>query len=268
MHTQTKISNRLTALFDTQKKNLLNIYFTAGFPALADTVTILKALEKAGVDMIEIGMPFSDPLADGPTIQQSSEVALANGMSIKKLFEQMEGIRQHISVPIMLMGYLNPVMQYGVEAFCRKAAEVGIDGLILPDLPFDEFNEFYSSYFEENNLSNVFLVTPETSDSRLKQIDESASGFIYAVSTNSTTGGGKDLKSAEAYFQKLKDTKLKNPLMIGFNINNKENFDFACQYASGAIIGSAFVKAIKGSKDLEKDIISFVNSIKIGNIKS
>ena len=262
MHTQTKIANRLTALFETKKKNLLNIYFTAGFPALEDTITILKALEKSGVDMIEIGMPFSDPLADGPTIQQSSEVALENGMSIKKLFEQLAGIRQHISVPIMLMGYLNPVMQYGVEAFCRKAAEVGVDGLILPDLPFDEFNEFYSSYFEENNLSNVFLVTPETSDKRLKQIDESASGFIYAVSTNSTTGGVKDLKQAAGYFQKLKDANLKNPIMIGFNINNKENFDFACQYASGAIIGSAFIKAISQSKDLEKDVLDFVEGIK------
>ncbi len=262
MHTQTKIANRLTTLFETKKKNLLNIYFTAGFPALEDTVTILKALEKSGVDMIEIGMPFSDPLADGPTIQQSSEVALENGMSIKKLFEQLAGIREHISVPIMLMGYLNPVMQYGVAAFCRKAAEVGVDGLILPDLPFDEFNEFYSSYFEENNLSNVFLVTPETSDKRLKQIDESASGFIYAVSTNSTTGGAKDLKQAEGYFQKLKDANLKNPLMIGFNINNKENFDFACHYASGAIIGSAFVKAIKDSNNLENDVQNFVAGLR------
>lgn len=262
MHTQTKISNRLTALFDSQRKNLLNIYFTAGFPAIDDTVKILKALEKAGVDMIEIGMPFSDPLADGPTIQQSSATAIDNGMSIRKLFDQLTNIRQHISVPIMLMGYLNPVMQYGVEAFCRKAAEVGVDGLILPDLPFDEYNEFYSSYFEENNLSNVFLVTPETSESRLKQIDGSASGFIYAVSTNSTTGGSKDLKQAEAYFQRLQDSKLKNPLMIGFNINNKENFEFACKYASGAIIGSAFVNTIKGSKNLEQDITKFIGSIK------
>lgn len=263
METAFKIKNRLTSLFEKKSKNLLNIYFTAGFPALEDTVTIMKALEQSGADMIEIGMPFSDPLADGPTIQQSSEVALENGMSMKKLFEQLQGIRSQVTVPIILMGYLNPVMQFGIENFCKAAAAVGVDGIILPDLPFDEFNELYAPYFEANNLSNVFLVTPETSPSRMKLIDDAASGFIYAVSTNSTTGGGaKDLSLASAYFQKLKDADLKNPIMIGFNINSKENFDFACQYADGAIIGSAFIKAIKDSTNLPQDIEGFVRGIR------
>ncbi|TAH25208.1 MAG: tryptophan synthase subunit alpha [Cytophagales bacterium] len=262
METLMHIKNRLTDIFEASNKPLLNIYFTAGFPALEDTVLILKALEKAGVDMIEIGMPFSDPLADGPTIQESSEIALQNGMTIKKLFEQLEGIRNHISIPIMLMGYLNPVMQYGIKNFCESARKVGVDGIILPDLPFDEFNEFYAKYFHENQLSNIFLVTPETSTQRLHQIDRSASGFIYAVSTNSTTGGTKDLTHAASYFERLNNEKLNNPIMIGFNINNKENFRYACNFANGAIIGSAFIKMLKESKNIEADIIQFVDSIK------
>lgn len=263
MQTHLKIQNRLTELFEKKSGNLLNIYFTAGFPALEDTTIILKALQDAGADMIEIGMPFSDPLADGPTIQQSSEAALENGMSIKKLFAQLKDLRSEITLPIILMGYLNPVMQYGIENFCKSCAEVSIDGIILPDLPFDEFNEFYAPYFEAHQLSNIFLVTPETSPRRLAQIDDSASGFIYAVSTNSTTGASsKDISSAATYFQKLKDADLKNPLMIGFNIHDKQTFDFACQYAKGAIIGSAFIKAIKDSKNLTYDINNFVKNIK------
>lgn len=262
METQTVVKNRLTELFKVKQKSLLNIYFTAGYPSLNDTVPIIKALEKAGADMIEIGMPFSDPLADGPTIQQSSEVALKNGMSIKILFEQLKEIRKEVKIPILLMGYLNPVMQYGVENFCKKASEVGIDGLILPDLPFDEYLVSYKETFESNNLSNVFLVTPQTSEERLKKIDESTQGFIYVVSTESTTGNTKNIFQADDYFKRIQNSGLKNPFMIGFNIKDKETFQFASQYANGAIIGSSFINAIKDSQSLEKDILAFVSTIK------
>lgn len=264
MDTKVKVSNRITELFGKKKEGVLNIYFTAGFPQLNDTVKIIKALERSGADMIEIGMPFSDPLADGPTIQQSNDVALENGMSIKKLFEQLRGIRKEVNIPILLMGYLNPVMQYGVENFCKEASAIGIDGVILPDLPMDEYNEFYRDIFEANNLSNVFLVTPNTSDLRLAKIDEYTNGFIYVVSTESTTGNSKDVTQAEGYFKKIKDAGLVNPTMIGFNINDRKSFDFACKYANGAIIGSAFIKAIRESNDLDKTIESFVASIKKG----
>jgi tryptophan synthase alpha chain len=259
---KTKIKNRLTELFSTKKNNLLNIYFTAGFPKLDDTVTIIKALEAAGADMIEIGMPFSDPLADGPIIQQSNEAALKNGMTVKILFEQIKNIRKEIKIPILLMGYLNPVLQYGIEDFCKKCNESGIDGLILPDLPIQEYNEMYRELFEANNLSNIFLVTPHTSVSRLKLIDESSQGFIYVVSTDSTTGNTKNITDAELYFKRIKDENLSNPVMIGFNIRDNASFRFACTYSNGAIIGSAFIKMIKDSNNLEKDIRSFVSGIK------
>jgi tryptophan synthase alpha chain len=262
MTTKTKIKNRLTELFKVRKNNLLNIYFTAGFPKLNDTVTIIKALEAAGADIIEIGMPFSDPLADGPTIQQSNEAALKNGMTIKILFDQIKDIRKEVKIPILLMGYVNPVLQYGIEDFCKRCHEIGIDGLIIPDLPLQEYNEMYRELFEANNLSNVFLVTPHTSVSRLKLIDESSEGFIYIVSTDSTTGNTKNINEAEHYFKRIKDENLSNPTMIGFNIRDNASFRFACNYSSGAIIGSAFIKVIKDSKDLEKDIKTFVSVIK------
>ncbi|MFL5730258.1 MAG: tryptophan synthase subunit alpha [Cytophagaceae bacterium] len=262
MTTKTTIKNRLTELFKSRNNNLLNIYFTAGFPSLNDTVTIAKALEGAGADMIEIGMPFSDPLADGPTIQQSNDIALKNGMSIKLLFEQLRDIRKEVKIPILLMGYLNPVLQYGMEDFCKKCYETGIDGLIIPDLPIQEYNEMYRGLFEANQLSNVFLVTPHTSVSRLRLIDESSQGFIYIVSTDSTTGNTKTVYDAEHYFKRIKDESLTNPTMIGFNIRDNASFRFACTYCNGAIIGSAFIKMIKDSKDLVKDIKSFVSSVK------
>jgi tryptophan synthase alpha chain len=262
MTTKTKIKNRLTELFKVRKDNLLNIYFTAGFPKLNDTVTIIKALENSGANMIEIGMPFSDPLADGPTIQQSNEAALKNGMTIKILFDQIKDIRKQVKIPILLMGYLNPVLQYGIEDFCKRCNEIGIDGLIIPDLPLQEYNEMYRELFEANNLSNVFLVTPHTSVSRLKLIDESSEGFIYIVSTDSTTGNTKNINEAADYFKRIKNENLTNPTMIGFNIRDNASFRFACTYSNGAIIGSAFIKVIKDSKDLEKDITSFVSSIK------
>lgn len=257
------MKNRITELFEKKQKDILNVYFTAGYPKLNDTVTIIELLEKSGADLIEIGMPFSDPLADGPTIQASGDVALNNGMNIKKLFEQLEGIRSKVNVPIVLMGYINPVLQYGFEAFCKKAAEVGVDGLILPDLPHMEFKEFYEPHFRSNNLSNIFLVTPQTSPDRLAKIDADSSGFIYVVSTNSTTGNeARDTEGMVSYFERIQSAGLKNPTLIGFNIKDQVSFERACKYSNGAIIGSAFIKALEASSDLETTITSFVAGIK------
>jgi tryptophan synthase alpha chain len=262
MDTKIQLKNRLTTAFSENQKPLLNIYFTAGYPALEDTLPVLRALQKSGVDMVEIGMPFSDPLADGPVIQRSSEIALENGMTIKGLFQQIKDMRKEIHIPVLLMGYINPVLRYGVEKFCEDAAAVGVDGVIIPDLPVREYIEDYEEIFQRNNLSNIFLVTPHTSPERLKLIDEHATGFIYAVSTDSTTGNTKDIRQQEGYFTKLKASGLKNPIMIGFNVRDKESFCFAADYANGAIIGSAFVKAITGSKNLEKDIDVFIRNIR------
>ncbi len=262
MTTSTKVENRLTSLFEKKSKGLLNIYFTAGFPKLDDTLTIIKALEESGTDLIEIGMPYSDPLADGPTIQESNIVSLDGGMTMKILFKQLEGLRKLTDIPVLLMGYLNPVMQYGVEAFCKKAAEVGVDGIILPDLPLDEYIEKYKELFEANNLSNVFLVTPHTSENRIRLIDAHTQGFIYIVSTDSTTGNAKDITGSEAYFKRIESYKLKSPKMIGFNVKDNASYLFAAANANGAIIGSAFIKAIQNSKNLKEDISKFVKMVK------
>lgn len=268
--------NRINKLF-AEKKNLLSIYFTAGFPALNDTTIILNELQKAGVDMIEIGIPFSDPLADGPIIQHSSEVALKNGMSLKLLFQQLASSQlstRNSQLPLLLMGYLNPVLQFGVENFCKKANEIGIDGVILPDLPMDEYLSEYKGIFDKYNLKNIFLITPQTSEKRIRYIDKHSDGFIYMVSQSSTTGTpllspqrGEALlpkggDGAGSYFPRIKAMNLKNPLMIGFGISDKKSFDGACEYANGAIIGSAFIKVIENSKELNKDIHKFVNNIK------
>jgi tryptophan synthase alpha chain len=262
MEVQAKISNRLTALFEKKDKNILSIYFTAGFPKIDDTVTIIKSLEESGVDIVEIGMPFSDPLADGPTIQQSSQAALKNGMNMKLLFEQLKDIRSQVKIPLLLMGYLNPVMQYGIENFCRKAQETGIDGVILPDLPVEEYVESYKELFESYNLSNIFLITPNTSPERIRLIDQNSCGFIYIVSTDSTTGNTKSIKGQEGYFKRVRELKLKNPGLVGFNVHDNESFNFACQCAGGAIVGSAFIKAIANSQSLAKDVKGFVASVK------
>lgn len=264
METNISVSNRITELFKNKKEGILNIYFTAGFPRLEDTVTIIKSLEKAGADMVEIGMPFSDPLADGPTIQESSLVALKNGMTLKKLFDQLKDIRKEVKIPLLLMGYVNPVMQFGFENFCKKAHEVGIDGVILPDLPFHEYQEQYKELFESYNLSNIFLVTPNTSPERMRAIDETSNGFIYVVSADSTTGNTKDVTNAESYFKKIQSAGLKNPTLIGFNIKDHRTYTFASQFANGAIIGSAFIKAINNQSDLVKCIENFVVSVKKG----
>jgi tryptophan synthase alpha chain len=256
--------NRITELFQ-KKKEILSVYFTAGFPGLTDTIPVLNGLLDAGVDMIEIGVPFSDPLADGPVIQHSSEVALSNGMTLKMLFRQLEGIRNtKPQAPLLLMSYLNPVLQYGMEAFCKNAQYCGIDGVIIPDLPLQEYLDEYKTLFEGYGIINVFLITPQTSDARIRLIDEHSKGFIYMVSSASTTGGTLPQQTAQfSYFERIHKMNLKSPLVIGFGISDHEGYTNACRYASGAIIGSAFIKAIAETKSLEKDIIRFVKSIRI-----
>lgn len=257
-----QMNNRINQLFEKKQSNILSVYFTAGFPNLNDTVEIIRELEKNGVDLIEIGMPFSDPTADGPTIQRSSEKALKNGMSLNLLFDQLKDIRKSVQIPLILMGYINPVYQYGIERFCKKCAEIGIDGTILPDLPLNEYNEFYQLAFEANNLHNVLLITPQTSEARIREIDEASSGFIYMVSSASTTGAGKKVEDFHRdYFERVQNMKLKNPRLIGFGISDQATFKNACDFANGAIIGSAFVNAIEKSSALEKDISTFVKGI-------
>jgi tryptophan synthase alpha chain len=252
--------NRIDQLFQNKSEKILSIYFTAGHPGLLDAIPIIKSLEKSGVDMIEIGMPFSDPMADGPVIQESSQVALNNGMTLKFLFEQLKSIRNEVKIPLLLMGYLNPVLRFGFEKFCKKCKEVGIDGLILPDLPFDEFEEKYQSVFEENSLYSIFLVTPQTSTERIKKIDSLSKGFIYLVSSFSTTGSGKGISKSQDYFERIKDMTLKNHKIIGFGIKDRDSFYTACNYANGAIIGTSFVKAM-GEGFTENKVEEFVKSI-------
>jgi len=256
------MNNRINKLFQEKKEGILSVYFTAGYPELDDTKTIIQELVKNGVDLIEIGMPFSDPVADGPVIQHSSLIALQNGMSIRKLFNQLENIRQSVDIPLILMGYINPVLQYGAEAFCQKCKEIGIDGLIIPDLPLDVYETEFKSVFEANNLHNIFLITPQTSDERLRKIDEVSTGFIYMVSSNSTTGAKTSVSDFQKlYFERVNSMTLKNPRLIGFGISNAETFRNACQYASGAIIGSAFVKVLDGTETIEQKVSDFINSI-------
>ena len=243
-----------------EKKKLLSIYFTAGYPTIDDTATIIQNLEKAGVDMIEIGLPFSDPLADGPTIQASSTQALKNGMTTQKLFEQLKDIRKSVTIPLIAMGYFNPILQYGVEAFCKKCQEIGIDGLIIPDLPVAIYNEQYKTTFEKYGLVNVFLITPQTSVERINFIDAISNGFIYMVSSASVTGSQSGFGDEQTnYFKRIADMKLKNPQIVGFGISNNETFTQATTYAKGAIIGSAFIKHL--TTNGVNTIDTFVKSI-------
>ena len=254
--------NRIEQLFQEKKNNILTVYYTAGFPKKDATIPILETLANSGADLIEIGMPFSDPLADGETIQKSSEIALQNGMSIQVLFEQLQGIRQKVSLPLVLMGYLNPVLQFGIENFCEKCAEVGIDGLILPDLPLQEYEEQYKTLFEQYRLYPIFLITPQTSEARIRKIDTLSKGFIYVVSQASTTGtklGVSDTQ--EQYFERIRAMQLQNPLQIGFGIADASGFQKACSYAQGAIIGSAFIKYIQEREDFTQASAEFVASI-------
>ncbi|WP_224998335.1 tryptophan synthase subunit alpha [Cesiribacter sp. SM1] len=262
----TAIQNRLDTLFQEKAENILNVYFTAGYPSLNDTLPVLKALEKGGADIIEIGLPYSDPVADGPTIQASNQKALDAGMTMKLLFEQLKDLRNEVSVPVVLMGYFNPVLQFGVERFCQKCAEVGIDGLILPDLPMYEYREFYKPIFQQYGLHNIFLISPQTSEARVREIDENSSGFIYMVSSASITGAKKGITEEQIrYFERINAMNLHNPRLIGFGISDRESFQLASRYAKGAIIGSAFINLLTGSQNLEHDIIQFVKSIKENN---
>jgi tryptophan synthase alpha chain len=246
--------NRINKLFQTKKKNILSVYFTAGYPQLEDSVAIIEELVANGVDLIEVGMPFSDPMADGVVIQQSSHVALQNGMSIKKLFSQLENIRTKVDVPLVMMGYLNPIMQYGFENFCKDCQRVGVDGLIFPDLPMMDYLNEYKEITERYGLEFIFLITPETSEDRIRLIDENTNGFIYMVSSAATTGEQKSFSSKLDYFNRINAMGLKNPRLIGFGISNKETLDTVCQYSSGAIIGSAFIKVLEQTKDVKQGV--------------
>ena len=259
--------NRLKEIFQKRATKLLSIYCTAGYPQLDSTLEVMKALQQNGADMIELGMPYSDPLADGPVIQMSNSIALKNGMTISKLFEQLKGFRRNsplgdggISIPVILMGYMNPVLQYGFEKFCADAAAVGIDGLILPDLPPYEFETGYGAIIKKYGLDFIFLVTPETSDDRIKKLDNLSSGFLYAVSSSSTTGSNK-AANTEDYLKRLRKLELKNPILVGFGISTKRSYDAVCQYADGAIIGSAYIKALENNADVKAATKSFLSSI-------
>jgi len=259
---------RIGEMFKRKNKAVVNVYCTAGYPRLDSTLKVMKALQENGADMIELGMPYSDPLADGPIIQASSTIALKNGMTIKRLFEQLQDLRKSPSLggvgeelPVILMGYMNPVLQYGFEKFCADAASVGIDGLILPDLPEYEFEMEYGAIIKKYGLDFIFLVTPETSEERVKKLDELSTGFLYAVSSSSTTGSDKNMSAVNTYLQKLKNLQLRNFILVGFGIKDKATFDAACRHADGAIIGSAFIKALDGETDEQQSVKQFLKSI-------
>ena len=257
--------SRLKTLFNYKNKKVLNVYCTAGFPNLESTMQVIHALADNGADLIELGMPYSDPLADGETIQESSAVALRNGMTIQVLFDQLKDLRKNTeeskinTIPVILMGYLNPILQFGFERFCVTAASVGIDGLILPDLPEHEFQEEYGAIIKKYGLDFIFLVTPETSDERIRTLDKLSTGFLYAVSSSATTGSDKDFDAVEVYLKKLQDMKLSNPVLVGFGIKDKQTFQSACKYANGAIIGTAYIKALKN--DVKTDTRNFLSEI-------
>ncbi|HKM94630.1 MAG TPA: tryptophan synthase subunit alpha [Prolixibacteraceae bacterium] len=256
--------NRLQQKLNDKKENLLSIYFTAGYPQLNDTGIIIKELEASGVDIIEVGMPFSDPVADGPTIQASSLKALNNGMSVSLLLKQLKAIKNEVNIPILLMGYINPIWKYGVEKFMADCEDAGVSGLILPDVPLDEFKTNYQALYEKHKLSSVFLITPQTSNERIKAYDEVCTGFIYMVSSASTTGSDKiaDQQKQETYYNRVKSLGLKNSTLIGFNIKNKTSFNRACSYSSGGIIGSAFIKKISEEGELKANTNEFILSIR------
>ena len=255
--------NRIDKVFRESVGPILNIYATAGYPKLEDTRTVVRALAESGVDIIEIGMPYSDPVADGETIQESNQIALEQGMSVEKLFSQLNGFREEVDTPVILMGYVNPVLQYGVERFCQKCAEVGIDGLILPDLPMSEYLSDYKEMFDRYGLYNIFLITPQTSEERIRYIDEHSNGFIYMVSSASTTGAKTGIsEEQQAYFSRIASMNLKNPRLIGFGISDRASFIKASEQASGAIIGSAFVKLLGRANNLREEIGAFVKGIK------
>jgi tryptophan synthase alpha chain len=255
--------NRLEKLFQTKKQNILSIYFTAGYPELNNTLSIIKELDKSGVDMIEIGMPFSDPVADGPVIQRSSEKALHNGMTLNLLFDQIASVREITDLPLIFMGYINPVFKFGIENFIHKCNEIGIDGTIIPDLPVEEYRKSYETLFEKYNILNIFLLSPQTPDERIAYLDSISRGFLYIVSTAATTGAINNFDASQiTYFKKLNDLNLKTPRLIGFGISNKVTFNQACKYSNGAIIGSAFIRSLNENGTFPETIHRFIEKIR------
>jgi tryptophan synthase alpha chain len=254
--------NRINQLFNNKQKNILSVYFTAGYPKPEDTVPVLKALQSNGIDLVEIGIPFSDPIADGPVIQQSSHIALQNGMSIRKLFSQLTDIRAQINIPLVMMGYLNPVMQFGFENFCRECSRVGVDGMIIPDLPMSDYLNEYKSVAEKYGLKFIFLITPETSAERIREIDDNTAGFIYMVSSAAVTGTQQSFDTRITYFTRINAMNLRNPRLIGFGVSNKATLEMVNQHASGAIIGSAFIKALNEHAEIENAVKNLLNNLK------
>lgn len=253
--------NRINLLFDRKKENILSVYFTAGFPKLEDTLPILQGLQLNGVDLVEIGVPFSDPMADGIVIQNSSQQALKNGMSIRKLFSQLSNVRDHIHIPLVMMGYLNPIMQFGFKEFCAECSRVGVDGMIIPDLPMADYLSEYKDIADEYGLEFIFLITPETSEDRIRLIDSHTNGFIYMVSSASVTGTQNSFDTKVDYFNRINAMNLKNPRLIGFGISNKSTRDMVNRYSSGAIIGSAFIKALEKTQDVENGIALLLKNL-------
>ena len=257
-------TSRIKKLFDSRKNDgcILSVYCTAGFPELNSTLEVIEALDKHGADMMELGMPYSDPLADGPVIQASSARAISNGMSILQLFKQLKDLRTITQMPIVLMGYMNPVLQYGFERFCRDASKAGIDGLIIPDLPEYEFETEYGPIIRQHGLDFIFLITPETPELRIRKLDELSSGFLYAVSSSSTTGKSQDTTAVAIYLSRIKAMRLKNPVIVGFGIRDHSSFMTACQYANGGIIGTAYIKAIENAEDVGLATKNFLSSFR------
>lgn len=260
--------SRIQKLFEQKSQRVLNVYCTAGYPQLNSTLAVIKALQESGADLIELGMPYSDPLADGPVIQASSAKALQAGMTISTLFQQLRDLRKSPGLggvgedlPVVLMGYLNPLLQYGFERFCATAAEVGVDGLIIPDIPMAEYEKEYASIVKAHGLDFIFLVTPETSEERITKLDALSTGFLYAVSSSSITGSDKDFAPVQEYLKRLQAMKLANPILVGFGIKDKATFDTACNYAAGAIIGSAYIKALDGAGNIERTTKEFVSRV-------
>ena len=256
-----RTNSRIKELFKQKKQNILNIYCTSGYPHLNSTREVMKSLQDNGADLIELGIPYSDPLADGPVIQASGSKAIQNGMTVSKLFEQLKDFRKEINIPVILMGYTNQVLQYGFERFCLDAANLGIDGLIFPDLPMYEYENEYKDIIKKHNLDFIFLITPETSEERIKKLDSLSSGFLYAVSSSSTTGKEKDFSVTEKYLQKLHAMNLNNPVLVGFGIKDKQSFETACKYANGAIIGTAYIKALEIEPDVKETTKNFLDKI-------
>jgi len=252
---------RLKKLFEAKSSKVLNVYCTAGFPTLHSTLPIIAALENNGADLVEIGMPYSDPLADGPVIQESGAKAIENGMSIEVLFDQLKSLRATSNIPLVLMGYMNPVLQYGFEKFCAAAAAVGVDGLILPDMPAYEYETKYSATLKKHHLDFIFLVTPDTPTERIQYLDSLSSGFLYAVSASATTGSALNFDAVDTYLQKLKQLQLNNPILVGFGVKDAASFELASRHTAGAIIGSAYIKALENSADVTATTAQFLSSI-------